>query len=61
MKVKCISSNAKRGTAMVVIIQPNPMQKGKNQSETRHLKVSGGGWTDTHGNRFDENFKPVGS
>jgi hypothetical protein len=52
MKVRTISVNEKRGTAMVVIHQPDPSRKGVILSETRHLKGKGGFWTDTHGNKF---------
>lgn len=54
MKIKTISSNEKRGTAMVVLIQPNPAHKGQNTSETRHLQLKSGGWQDAAGNRYTQ-------
>ncbi len=52
MHARTISRNEKKGTAMVVIVQPDPNNKGCNISETRHLRGKGGVWQDTNGNVF---------
>ncbi len=52
MHARTISRNEKKGTAMVVIIQPDANNKPHNISETRHLKYSGGRWTDGDNNVF---------
>jgi len=55
MKIRTISSNDKKGTAMIVLVQPDPNNKGRDMSETRHLKGKGDFWTDNDGNVFTRN------
>jgi len=48
MEVKVIS----KGKSKAVVVVHSKTAEGKTVSETRHLRYSGGVWTDAKGNKY---------
>lgn len=48
MQIKIIS----KGKSKALVVVQEQRADGKNVSTTRHLKLSGGVWTDAKGNKY---------